>query len=275
MKLHRQISLAGLLLLLPASAFAQPKPKPINLSAVLDKLWVLQGDGGHQVLVLPPWEREAAKRGGFGFSGVMMFGKNRVYYRQHIRSSSANGTKRFSRSFIDNRVPQGGELIYNQGVIKLRCGKRETTLKLIEGERRKRILQGAKFYSRYWLRQSVTLARDNLAQYYYVDRLSDAAGGQGYRLFVGPKGALKRVPLVDVAIDSEGSVFATRKGSLVLAKDLANSTRFSLRYKVKWVYKNNKEKPLRFIPPSNNALLIYRDLGVYAGKRFGTPCDVY
>jgi len=259
---------------LAGEAVAQPKPKRLKIKAVLDKLWVLQGDGGHHVLVVPPWERKALRAMKMNkFTGLMLFGKKGVYYQQYVGSSSANGTKKFSKHFVDNRVSRGGQLIYDQGVITIKCGKRTTKLKMIEGDRRRRILYNSKFYARLWQRRAVALARDNLARYYYVDRLTS---GQGFRLYYGPKGALKRKRLVDVAQDSEGSVFATRKGSLVLSRSTTRTRRWSsTKYAVKWVNKKGKEKKLKWIPPSSNRLLIYRDLGIYAGKKFGTPCDVY
>ena len=255
------------------SGVATAKPKKIDLKPILDKLWVLQGDGGHHIIVVPPWEKKAIRAMKLKLAGLMLFGKNHVYYKQYVNSSGSDGTKKFSKHFVDNRVQRGGELNYNQGVITLRCGKRTTKLKMIEGDRRRGILHNSVFYERFWQRRSVALARDNLARYYFVDRLTS---GQGFRLYYGPKGALKRLRLVDVAQDSEGSVFATRKGSLVLSRTRVGTGRFSRSsYTVKWVTKKGKEKQLKYIPPRLNRLLIYRDLGVYAGQKFGTPCDVY
>ncbi len=278
MRLLPGILIAGLVTSLSGVAMAQPKPKQLNLKPILDKLWVLQGDGGHHVIVVPPWERKAIRAMKLrGFSGLMLFGKNRKYYKQYVGSSGSSGTKKFSKHFVDNRVKGGGQLKYNQGVITLKCGKRITKLKMIEGDRRRRILHNSKFYERLWQRRSVALARDNMAKYYYVDRYNDAAGGQGFRLFYGPRGGLKRQRLRDVAQDSEGSVFATRKGSLVISRSSTTSARGYRRstFQVKWVTKKGKQTKLKYIPPSYNRQLIYRDLGVYAGKRFGTPCDVY
>jgi|GEM_PF-1263399 len=274
----RAVLTAAVLTALAGTATAGPKPRRINLKPILDKLWVLQTDSGHQVLLVPPWERKAirAMKLKQNLSNVVLFGKNRKYHQLRVFSSSSYGTKRFEKWFTDGRVRRGGKIRYDQGVITLHCGKRKTKLTLIEGDRRRRILHASKFYTPKWQRRADALARDNLAKYYYVDRLNKKAGGQGYRLFIGPKGALKRVGLRDVAQDSEGSVFATRKGSLVLSRSTFKQGRYwRTKYEIKWVSRRGKVRKLKWIPPNMNQVLIYRDLGVYTGKRFGTPCDIY
>jgi len=41
---------------------------------------------------------------------------------------------------------------------------------------------------------------------------------------------------------------------------------------LEWI-KGRARKSLTNVPVALNAQLIYRDLGVYDGKRLGTPCD--
>lgn len=274
----RALLIAAVVAALAGTATAGPKPKRINLKPILDKLWVLQTDSGHHVLLVPPWERKAIKAMKLkqNLSTIVLFGKNRTYHKLRVRSASSYGTKRFEKSFVDGRVQRGGTIRYKQGEITLHCGKRKTKLTLIEGDRRRRILHSSKFFEPKWMRTAEALARDNLARYYFVDRLQKRAGGQGYRLFIGPKGALKRVRLRDVAQDSQGSVFATRKGSLVVSAQTNRVGRYwKTTHTIKWVDRRGKERKLTWIPPRMNRVLIYRDLGVYTGKRFGTPCDIY
>ena len=47
-------------------------------------------------------------------------------------------------------------------------------------------------------------------------------GGKGYRVFVGKKGAMKQLPLTDVASDSAGDVFSTKTGDLRLVRNSEN-----------------------------------------------------
>src|SRR5690606_12243662 len=84
----------------------------------------------------------------------------------------------------------------------------------------------------------------------------------GFRLFVGRKGRLKEQRLTDSTLDSKGVVLSTKGGHLTV--DHASG-------RMVWSAKRGKEE-LVFLPPSDNALVIYRDLGLYG--RLGIPCDV-
>lgn len=110
----------------------------------------------------------------------------------------------------------------------------------------------------------VALARDEAGVYYYVDRLRQDIGGEGFRVYVGKRGALKLLPLRDVAIDRGGTVFATPKGDLAISID-AGERGFA-------TWKNRgKVRQLMRLDTFVNSYLIHRELGVYAG--LGTPCD--
>jgi hypothetical protein len=109
------------------------------------------------------------------------------------------------------------------------------------------------------------LARDDSGVYYYVDRIAKVYGGKGYRVFVGKKGAMKQMPLTDVASDSAGEVFSTKSGDLRLVRHNEGN-----KDTMTWV-KGEKRLDLVFLDPDVNSVVIYKDLGIYTF--LGTLCD--
>ena len=126
----------------------------------------------------------------------------------------------------------------------------------------KKILDTASFRKVFWKRGAQALARDDSGNYYFVDRMRDEYGGKGHRIFAGPKGGLKELPMTNVVSDSVGEIYATRKGELRFVTD---------RSKAMWI-KGTAKTELTIIPIEDNIGLIYGDLGVYDGS-LGTPCD--
>ena len=86
----------------------------------------------------------------------------------------------------------------------------------ISGDKAKAVLDKSQFLSPGLVRRPHLLARDDMGIYYYVDKLSERHGGKAFRVFVGKRGAMKQVPLVDIAMDSAGQVFSTKTGDLRL-----------------------------------------------------------
>ena len=125
------------------------------------------------------------------------------------------------------------------------------------------LVDGAKFYKPRWKHQAYALARDNTGKYYYVDRVREPEGNKNFRLFAGPKGAMKLQKMTNVVSDSEGDIFATKTGELRLILDKHESL---------WMQDKKKTK-LVFLGPTDNHIMIYTDLGVYTGEPLGTPCD--
>src|SRR5262249_47390981 len=108
--------------------------------------------------------------------------------------------------------------------------------------------------------------------YYYVDKISESRGGKGFRLFIGPKGAMKEQQMVNIVSDSEGDIFATKSGDLRLLIDQQRSDQGQEdARKGNWMQKENKLE-LKTVPVRRNKTLIYGELGVY-NEKFGTPCD--
>ena len=143
------------------------------------------------------------------------------------------------------------------------CGDRTTELKIVDADDAKSLLSKATFFPALRTRVPYALARDPRAVYYYVDRGATPATEKSFRLFRGPKGALKLQKMTDVASDSEGEIFATKTGSLRLILDKRQSS---------WLM-GEKATTLTLVPVEQNFPMIYNELGVYAGERLGTPCD--
>jgi hypothetical protein len=88
-------------------------------------------------------------------------------------------------------------------------------------------------------------------------------GGAGYRVFVGKKGAMKQMPLTDVASDSAGEVYSTKNGDIRIVTENGKST-------AAWI-KGEKRKELSVLDLDVNSHIIYSELGVY--EFLGTVCD--
>jgi hypothetical protein len=82
-------------------------------------------------------------------------------------------------------------------------------------------------------------------------------------VFRGQKGAVKPQKMVNIVSDSEGEIFITNAGKL----------RFVLNKSEKTWVEGKRETKLIDLPIEDNHVLIYTDLGVYAGQPLGTPCD--
>ena len=143
------------------------------------------------------------------------------------------------------------------------CGKQETALQLLQGEEKDALLSAAQYEPSPHGREPYALARDKRGNYYYVDRGATEETAKDFHLYRGKRGRLKRLPMKDVVSDSEGEIFASESGHLRLVVG---------REGAEWVTKKRK-RDLLLLPLKDNWGLIYNELGVYLGKRLGTPCD--
>jgi hypothetical protein len=238
----------------PASARAGSRDEVKIPQDVKNHLTVLHDGKGHVIVIKPKL------RGDHHF----YYGDGKKMYAQTVRSGSADRKRqKFSRSFWAPRSKRRWGYIYKEGdKWWITCDKRRTDLKLA-GPRLIAKALSAKFYKSLWKRTPFALARDEMGIYYYIDRLQDEYGGKGYRLFVGPRGRMKKTRLVNIVRDSEGSIFATKKGALRLVLNKRDAA---------WIHRGKRTK-LTYVPPRRNAYMIYVELGVYTGKRMGVPCD--
>jgi len=227
-----------------------------DVAAVKKSLIVLtDGEGGYLV-VDPSW----------GDQHWLFFGDGKTFWRLRVGSAGADGTQgTWDMRFWSPRVAGQADITAKVGgKYVLSCGAHDRDLKkLPDGEAAKMIADGL-FKKPFWRRQAQFLARDDTGTYYYVDRLRDEHGGKGHRIFVGPKGALKEMPMTNIVSDSVGEIYSTKKGELrfIVSQNAAQWVRGAVKTE------------LTIVPVEDNVKMIYGDLGVYEGT-LGTPCDEF
>lgn len=244
------------LLLLAAAAAASEPDDTVDVAAVRDKLEVLSDGKGHYVALIP-----------FGSSldDHVYWGDGKTFWALRIGSAGASGRESFDRSFWEPRVTARwkASVSLRDGKYTVQCEDRTTGLEPLPRARAQALLGAARFRKPRWKRQAYAFARDEAGRYFYVDRPREPAGNKAFRLFIGPKGALKPARMTNVVSDTQGDVFATRDGELRLVLG---------KKEYAWVARR-KKTPLIPLAPDENHVLIYSDLGVYAGELLGTPCD--
>jgi hypothetical protein len=246
------ISCAGLV----SIAAADPVPKPVDVKAMKAQGLVLQDAQGGVYVVFR------------GDDAKVFYGPNaKAVYEQAIVGSSSDGEGRWEFNTRAPRKPGNGlaSLEHKKdGTFHKSCGDNDDVgLTELTGEKAHAVLDKTAFLSMAIIRVPHLLARDDSGVYYYVDRLNKIYGGKGYRVFVGKKGAMKQLPLTDVATDTGGEVFATKTGDVRIVHDADGN-------KAAWV-KGEKRTTLVTLDVDANSRLIFRDLGVYTF--LGTICD--
>ncbi|MEO6774098.1 MAG: hypothetical protein ABI467_13955 [Kofleriaceae bacterium] len=237
------------------------KPKPIDAKANAGKLEVWKDDLG-QYYVVP-----VANAFSFDDAGAWVFyGDAKTLYQQRIIGASSDPQGGYDWSIWAPRVTtlQQAEVETKNGRLTVQCGVKDLrVLTQLKADEAKVFFAKATFYPPLWQRQTRFLARDDDGIYYFVDELREEYGGQGYRVFVGEKGAMKELGMTNVVEDSGGFIFATKGGSLKIISDKKSNTAY-------WV-KGGKKVELTELVPMDNRHLIYRSLGVYG--TVGTVCD--
>lgn len=242
-------------LLLSAAAHADEVKPP------RDKLALVTDGKGHYVAVVP-------------FSSdddTLFYGDGKRFYSLPVQGGGSSGDTRFDRTFVDPRYGWGVEhqFSFNKGEDgksdrwEVVCDKRTTALQPVADAERAKIVAAATFESSPRDRRAYALARDDHGRYYFVDRGRTPQTEKNFRLYVGPKGNLKLQKMTNVVSDSEGDIFSTKTGSLRLILGKNESS---------WI-RHKKTTPLTIVPIEDNVPMIYNELGVYSGKRLGTPCD--
>src|SRR5262249_50029599 len=238
-------------------ARAEPKPTAVDIKAFRDELVVLQDAAGGIYAVKP------------GADPRVFYGTGKMLYEQVITGRSANGDA-WSVHIWAPRVPElrPGEVVRKaDGTFQKTCdGKDDPVLSLVTGDKAKAILDKSQFLTTAMVHRPYMLGRDDSGVYYYVDVLAKQYGGKGFRVFVGKKGAMKELPLTDVASDSAGDGVATKSGDL----RLVGTSRGAGDSKVMWI-RGEKRTELVWLDLDVNSRLIFRDLGIY--KFTGTICD--
>ena len=248
----------GFVLALASTADAAPKkPKKddkVDIAAVKADLVVLTDDDGETYVMAGTWADEH----------YVFYGDGKTMYQQRIYGGGADGTTgRVDFSFWSPRANGNASIERtSKGDYKVHCGDEDFALKKAPDAVAKKVLDTAVFKKQLWKRQAQALARDDSGNYYFVDRLRDENGGKAHRIFAGPKGGMKLLPMTNVVSDSVGEIYATKRGELRFVTSTASAT---------WI-KGSAKTTLTIIPVEDNIRLIYGELGVYEGT-LGTPCD--
>jgi hypothetical protein len=244
-----------------SAAAEDPKPKPVDISAVRDQMIVLTDADGGLYIVVPGKDSRL-------FYGVG--GKNKNLYEQTVIGRSADGsTGAWDISVWAPRVSNvqpGSVGRKGDGTFRRWCGnKSDTPLTAVPADKAKTIIDKGNFLTSAMIRRPYLLARDDAAVYYYVDVLREQYGGKGHRVFIGKKGALKQKPLTDVTNDDAGDVFATKTGDLRIVRDTTVE-----KPTVTWV-KGEKRTTLFSLNLDASSALIFKDLGIYGFT--GSICE--
>jgi hypothetical protein len=231
----------------------------IDVSAYKDKLQVVSDGKSHFFAVIP------FTIGDGDDTGRLFYGDGKVFYALRRIGGGASGTESFESTFWEPRVKSGYQASFGfmQNKWTVQCAERITELKPLDKGDNAKVLGAAKFLAPRWKRRAYALARDDSGTYYYVDRAREPDDSKDFRVFRGPKGAVKPLKMTNVVSDSEGDIFITKAGKLRLVLD---------KHETQW---SEGEKTVKLVPLpiDDNHVMIYTDLGVYAGEKLGTPCD--
>lgn len=197
---------------------------------------------------------------------AMFYGDGKTFYRLLIDVAANDRTER-SWAIVDERRGRHGwmsELSRKDGAYAVTCRSTEdeTTLTMLPESDGRALLAKAAFKERLMDRRPYLLGRDGTT-YYYAD-VASTPEDTDYRLYVGKRGAMKRLKIKHIASDSDGLVLTVPQGTLRYRIDPEEAS---------WTAKAKKPVVLSFVDLLQNGELIYNELGVYVGKRFGVPCD--
>ncbi|MFT3711044.1 MAG: hypothetical protein QM817_25740 [Archangium sp.] len=257
-----------------APANPNAKPEPVDVSAYKDKLILLTDGKSHYVAV--DWSDN---------KHTFVSGDGKTFNQVRVQGGSRNGDERWSVTLWDPRMWAGdGQLAAVEmknpnanvdGGTKPReynvfCAKKTTALQQVPEADAKKLFASASFVGFLFTRLPEKLLRDDKGTYYLVDRFrsDDPNDRRDFRVFAGPKGGMKQLPLKDIVDDSQGMVLATKNGNLRLV------TNTDGKFEGKWV-QGAASTPLVEVDLMryDTARMIYNDLGPYTGQRLGTPCD--
>jgi hypothetical protein len=234
----------------------------IDVSAIADKLDVFRDDTGNYYI--------APRLGSLGtdssaYRDRLFYGDGKLMYQQRVIGFSQMKGE-FDWTVWSPRVREqtGAAVTLTKTGLALGCAATSTrALTQLPASEASEVIARATFQPPLWQRLAMVLARDDDGVYYYVDELRKEAGGKGYRLFVGRKGAMKELTMTDVVVDKNGEIFTTKTGSLKLAGDKA------------WWQTGKSAKATKTeliaLELERNRYVIYRELGIYG--QLGTVCE--
>jgi hypothetical protein len=261
----------------PAAASKPDLNAPAPLDPQPDKsTFKLVGDGKGHYLAFhfedPQTRAPSATAGGIP-RAVFWSDDGKAFFAMRTFGGGAEGDKSFDVVFWEPRLSRSPNFGFREGKYTVACTERPVELRLLTPEQARPVLDGATFHKPRWTRKPYALARDDKGTYYFVDHLRDEENRydrrSDFRLFTGPRGAMKEQKMTNLVSDTEGDIFGTKSGDFRLVLNKKDNVKES-----KWV-QGGKETRLTSVPVEDNAQVIYNDLGVYQRAKLGTPCDEY
>lgn len=242
-------------------ANAEPKPKPVDIKSFRDTLRVFKDAEGGIYVVNTDWSNSR-----------IFYGKGKTLHEQVPGGGRSRDGDAYSLTvWAPNlELPFIGTFERKKdGTYTASCGtESEWALSEVTGDAATAVLAKSKFMTTTIVRRPYMLARDDRGVYYYVDVISKEYGGNGHRVFVGKKGALKQYALTDVITDENGDVFTTKTGDLRFVRDTQNSA----KHTAFWI-RGGKRTELTSLDLYMATATIYRTLGIY--KLAGAMCAGY
>jgi len=121
------------------------------------------------------------------------------------------------------------------------------------------------------------LLRDDWGVYYLIEQNVDPYKRSDFRLWVGYRGAMERVPVITAAYDSMGVVLVSKDAAIRLVTQGAERSAGCQELGAYWVSKDPTQvarKELIKVPYYQNTHVIFSQLGIYDQLYFGQPCDI-
>ena len=112
-----------------------------------------------------------------------------------------------------------GRLRHEQGDLLRQLRRPQDRAQILDEAAKKALLGKATYEAPLHKRAPHHLARDNGGRYFYVDKGNTSDTEKNFRLFVGPKGAMKLQKMTNAVADTEGEIFTTKNGSLRYVTD--------------------------------------------------------
>ncbi|CAN5807054.1 hypothetical protein BH11MYX2_BH11MYX2_17850 [soil metagenome] len=259
-----------------ADTAKDPAPTKVELNPGKNDVVVLKdADGGIYVV--------AGGARGDSNGHQVFYGKGKELYQQHNLHSSRDGsngywsvavwTPRLS-NFHDGSIDHGLDGTYLRNC----WGEDDAVLTEVTGEKAQQILTKSEFLSPLFTRRVRQVGRDDTGLYYFVDEINGEKKGRGSRLLTGRKGALKQLPLTDVATDGAGESYTAKTGTFTvtftntLSKEGITAGEIETTATGTWV-KGEHRTPVQMLDIRNqkNDVLVYKELGLYT--TLGTICD--
>jgi hypothetical protein len=246
----------------PAANPSEPEPPVVSSKDLTLKVWT-NGKGGYFLANF--------KEGG-GIPDPIFYGNEKFANQQPSPGGGANGDD-FSRNIIDPHFQnmRGDVSVESkEGKTVIHCKDTVIPLTPLGEAETKSFLAKVTLREQLWRRSAHLLARDDEGVYYFIDSFRQTQDEFGKpprdpRLFVGPRGKMKQVEIINAVFDTQGEIYKTKTGTFRL---VINAEKRDYR----WV-NGKKELVLVNVPVEDNLPIIWNDLGVYSNKRYGSPCE--